>query len=110
MTPERIYLSVANAMQEAEEIGGPEGDEYINLMRRIARLATLRADVCAGLQPKRKRRMMDMKFLTLVVVVTLSYVVLAVVLHPIPWWARAVYLAVGIALILVADRRWPLRR
>ena len=30
-----IYQNVVNAMQDAEEMGGPEGDEYIELMNKI---------------------------------------------------------------------------
>ena len=30
-----IYQNVVNAMQDAEEMGGPEGDEYIELMDKI---------------------------------------------------------------------------
>jgi hypothetical protein len=34
-TSYRIYLNVFAAMQEAEEIGGPEVQDYIALMDRI---------------------------------------------------------------------------
>jgi|SaaInlLV_10m_DNA_1039704.scaffolds.fasta_scaffold07158_6 hypothetical protein len=30
-----IYLDVFAALQQAEEIGGPEGQDYIDLMERI---------------------------------------------------------------------------
>ena len=34
--PRTIFERVLAAMQEAEEIGGPEGDEYVALMNQIA--------------------------------------------------------------------------
>lgn len=36
---ERILQNVIDAMQEAEELGGPEDDDYINLMQHIAERA-----------------------------------------------------------------------
>ncbi len=37
-----ILEKVLEAMQEAEEIGGPEGDEYLYLMTQIAHTAMIR--------------------------------------------------------------------
>lgn len=37
-----ILLDVRRAMQAAEEIGGPEGDDYLRLMRAISTDATMR--------------------------------------------------------------------
>lgn len=37
-----IFAAVLDAMQAAEEIGGPEGDEYIALMDAIIREAQQR--------------------------------------------------------------------
>ena len=37
-----ILLNVRRAMQAAEEIGGPEGDEYLHLMRAISTDALMR--------------------------------------------------------------------
>ena len=34
-TSYKIYLNVFAAMQDAEDIGGPEVKDYINLMERI---------------------------------------------------------------------------
>ena len=34
-TSHKIYLNVFAAMQDAEDIGGPEVKDYINLMERI---------------------------------------------------------------------------
>lgn len=41
-----IFDRVIAAMQEAEEIGGPENDDYATLMDQIAREASHRAKVC----------------------------------------------------------------
>lgn len=41
-----IYNDVLTAMQNAEEMGGPEGTDYIELMERIAIEATQRANNC----------------------------------------------------------------
>ena len=38
-----IYQKVMDAMQPAEEMGGPEGDNYLALMLAIAKEATDRA-------------------------------------------------------------------
>lgn len=40
-----ILDSVIEAMQDAEEIGGPEGKEYIALMNAIIAEATKRRDI-----------------------------------------------------------------
>ena len=39
----QIYHNILNAMQEAEEMGGPEGEEYVRMMNAIAQEATKRA-------------------------------------------------------------------
>ena len=39
-----ILLNVRRAMQAAEEIGGPEGEDYLRLMRAIATDANTRAE------------------------------------------------------------------
>ena len=41
-----IYNQVITAMQDAEEIGGVEGDEYLNLMLAIRDEAMKRFDNC----------------------------------------------------------------
>lgn len=41
-----IYNDVLTAMKNAEEMGGPEGTDYIELMERIAIEATQRANNC----------------------------------------------------------------
>lgn len=43
MTKKEIYDAVVAAMQPAEELGGPEGNEYISLMASIAAEASSRA-------------------------------------------------------------------
>jgi hypothetical protein len=43
MTANEIFSAVLAAMQDAEDLGGPEGSEYIELMERIAKEATQRA-------------------------------------------------------------------
>jgi aspartate/methionine/tyrosine aminotransferase len=43
MTANEIFTAVLAAMQAAEELGGPEGREYIELMERIAKEATQRS-------------------------------------------------------------------
>ena len=50
MNAEQIYSNVLDAMQDAEEIEGPEGQDYIALMEWIAaecrtRIETARADL-----------------------------------------------------------------
>ena len=45
MDSEEIFRSVFEAMQPAEELGGPTGDDYLALMERIAKEATERANV-----------------------------------------------------------------
>lgn len=40
---DRIYETVLNALQEAEELGGPELQEYIDLMEKISAEAAERA-------------------------------------------------------------------
>jgi hypothetical protein len=42
---ERIYREVMRTMQEAEELGGPEGQNYIELMRAISQEAQKRIEV-----------------------------------------------------------------
>jgi len=42
MTRKEIYAAVLEAMQPAEELNGPEGDEYLKLMADIASEATKR--------------------------------------------------------------------
>ena len=49
-----IYKDVLDAMQNAEEAGGPEGQDYCDLMRRIADEATARAET-VDLVLKRKK-------------------------------------------------------
>lgn len=44
MGAEEIFQSVFDAMQPAEELGGPSGDEYLQLMERIIQEAQQRAD------------------------------------------------------------------
>lgn len=39
-----IFHEVLNAMQNAEELGGPEGDQYVALMDAIIQEATERRD------------------------------------------------------------------
>ena len=41
-----IYNQVLSAMQDAEEIGGVEGDEYLELMLAIKQEAIKRFDNC----------------------------------------------------------------
>lgn len=41
---EDIYKAVMSAMQPAEEAGGPEGEAYVDLMKRIADEATSRVE------------------------------------------------------------------
>jgi len=47
---EEIYQNVIKAMQDAEEIGGPEGVMYISLMQRISAEAQQRAMVALAVQ------------------------------------------------------------
>ena len=49
MTANEIFKAYQNAVQPAEEIGGPEGDEYIHLMERISRDAAERSIAARGL-------------------------------------------------------------
>jgi hypothetical protein len=44
MSKSEIMIGVVYAMQAAEEIGGPEGSEYVDLMNKIIQLATTRRD------------------------------------------------------------------
>ena len=44
MTKEEIFNAVLRAMQLAEEAGGPEGSEYVELMNEISREAVRRRD------------------------------------------------------------------
>lgn len=44
MTREDIFKAVLQAMQLAEEAGGPEGPEYVELMNEISREAVRRRD------------------------------------------------------------------
>jgi hypothetical protein len=44
MTREEIFKAVLQAMQLAEEAGGPEGAEYVELMNEISREAMRRRD------------------------------------------------------------------
>lgn len=57
MTKKEIYDAVVAAMQPAEELGGPEGNEYISLMASIAAEASSRAQRYAegwpGAEPMR---------------------------------------------------------
>lgn len=46
--PSDIMADVLRAMQDAEEIGGPEGAEYVTLMLDIAGEAIKRAQNCAS--------------------------------------------------------------
>ncbi len=39
----RIWDNIIHAMQDAEEMGGPEGKHYVKLMNAVAREATNRA-------------------------------------------------------------------
>ena len=41
-TSREIYLHVLEAMQNAEEMGGPEGQDYLNLMLAISAEAARR--------------------------------------------------------------------
>ncbi len=43
MTGDKIFKAVLAAMQPAEELGGPEGQEYVDLMERIAKEAAGRS-------------------------------------------------------------------
>lgn len=43
MDSESIYKGVVEAMQNAEELGGPEGIEYVALMLKISEEANRRA-------------------------------------------------------------------
>ena len=42
----QIYMNVMNAMQDADEIEGVEGDDYLHLMRAIQNEANKRFDNC----------------------------------------------------------------
>lgn len=42
----RIYEQVLDTMQDAEEIGGPEGEEYVALMQAIIDEASERQSTC----------------------------------------------------------------
>ena len=53
-TGKEIFDAVVKAMQPAEEMGGPCGDEYDQLMRMIAEEATARADTYAIEKGNRK--------------------------------------------------------
>ncbi len=44
MTREEIFQAVLQAMQLAEEAGGPKGPEYVELMDEISREAVRRKD------------------------------------------------------------------
>ncbi len=41
---EEIYADVIEAMQSAEELGGPDGLVYVQLMQRISKEAITRAE------------------------------------------------------------------
>lgn len=43
---DRIFHDVLDAMQNAEELGGPDAAEYITMMERIAAEAVKRATIC----------------------------------------------------------------
>ena len=45
MFPEEIFQNVLAAMQPAEELQGPTGEEYLQLMERIGLEASTRAAV-----------------------------------------------------------------
>lgn len=49
MTADQIFQAVLDAMQPAEDIGGPSVPDYIELMQRIATEATERARNAAEL-------------------------------------------------------------
>jgi hypothetical protein len=44
-----IYRRTLEAMQDAEEIGGPEGQDYVDLMHRIAQEALTRAKTASDI-------------------------------------------------------------
>ncbi len=48
MFPEEIFQQVLAAMQAAEELEGPSGEDYLHLMERIADEARTRASVYRG--------------------------------------------------------------
>ena len=48
MLSEEIFRKVLDAMQPAEELGGPTGEEYFHLMDRIADEARIRAETYRG--------------------------------------------------------------
>jgi hypothetical protein len=48
LNSEEIFRSVLDAMQPAEELGGPTEDEYLRLMERIAHEANARAETYRG--------------------------------------------------------------
>lgn len=56
MNAEKILQDVLAAMQSAEDLEGPVGDEYINLMERIAFEATVRAALCRDIMGVSQRQ------------------------------------------------------
>lgn len=56
MDSEEIFKRVFEAMQPAEELGGPEEWEYIALMHRIAREAVERAGNCVEIMLQDQER------------------------------------------------------
>ncbi len=44
METDKILAKVLDAMQEADEMGGPNGEDYIALMHKIAIIAIQRAE------------------------------------------------------------------
>lgn len=49
-----IFQDVMDKLQEAEELGGPVGQEYVNLMSSIAAVCTMRANNAACLLEESK--------------------------------------------------------
>lgn len=43
-TSQRLYLRVLKALQEAEEVGGPEEEEYVRFMQGIEQEARTRRE------------------------------------------------------------------
>jgi hypothetical protein len=52
---EGIMRKITAAMQEAEEIGGPEGQDYIDLMEKIIKEARARISTFKKMQPQKNR-------------------------------------------------------
>ena len=45
-TAREVFTEVLGAIQQAEEIGGPEGQDYLCLMEAVMEEATERRDYC----------------------------------------------------------------